>query len=101
MNLFQRPQFLLDVARTELYLLEYAGAEVADRWHEALWETIRFLETHPLAGRARFDLTFTGIRSWKINGFDRWIVFYEVRDGDLILFRVVPGSLNLQDLKFS
>jgi plasmid stabilization system protein ParE len=98
MNPCRRPKFLQDIAREELYLLEHAGAEIAERWHEALWETICFLDTNPLAGRARKDLAFSGIRFWRILRFERWMVFYGVRDGDLILYRVVSGSMNLYAL---
>jgi hypothetical protein len=42
-----QPAFYLDIAEEQLWLLEHAGANVADRWHEALWETIGFLEQNP------------------------------------------------------
>jgi hypothetical protein len=41
-----RPSFYLDVAKEELWLLENAGSETADRWHEYfgkqsnLWKVI-------------------------------------------------------------
>jgi len=99
MNLTYRPEFLEDVAREEFYLLEHAGAEIADAWHEALWETLGFLNVTPLAGRARMDLKFPGIRSWRVTHFERWIIFYGVRGDDLIFYRVVSGTMNLQALK--
>lgn len=98
MNLFFRPQFLADIAREELYLLAHAGAEIAEAWHEALWETIRFLNPTPLAGRARMDLKHSGIRSWRVAKFERWLVFYGVRGEDLIFYRVASGTMNLYAL---
>jgi plasmid stabilization system protein ParE len=59
-----RPAFYLDIAAEELWLLERAGADVADRWHESLWKTIDFLAEHPFIGRERRDLKQAGIRSW-------------------------------------
>lgn len=100
MNRFVRPQFLDDLTREELYLLEHAGVEIADRWHEALWDTIEFLDAQPLTGRARPDLKFPGVRSWRVNGFERWLIFYGVRDNDLVLYRVVSGTMNLYALRF-
>ena len=48
-----RPAFYHDMEREELWLLEHAGSEIADRWHEKLWHTLAFLQKHPLIGRAR------------------------------------------------
>ena len=101
MKLLVRPKFYEDTSREELYLLEHAGEVTAERWHESLWVTIKFLALHPVAGRERRDLKLGGIRSWRVNDFERWLVFYGVRGGDLILFRVVSGSMNLYALKLA
>jgi plasmid stabilization system protein ParE len=93
-----RPAFYLDIAGEELWLLERAGAEVADHWHESLWQTLDFLAAHPHIGRERRDLKHHGIRSWRIKGFERWLILYEIRDDAIVFYRVVPGSMNLSDL---
>jgi hypothetical protein len=36
MNFRVRPAFYRDIAHQELWLLEHAGSEIANRWHEAL-----------------------------------------------------------------
>ena len=72
-----------------------AGADIADCWHEAVVGTLAFLGEHPLFGRERRDLDFPGIRSWGVKEFRRWVTFYGVRGDDLILFRVVSGTMNL------
>ena len=100
MKLIVRPAFYHDLAREEFWLLEHAGAEISDRWHEALWKTLEFLKTNPMIGRARMDLKHKGIRSWRIKEFDRWIVFYGVRDDSIIIYRVVLGTMNLLVLRF-
>lgn len=101
MNFHYRPKFLEDIAREELWLLEHAGAEIAESWHAALWDTLEFLNETPLAGRARTDLKHPGIRSWRVTKFERWIIFYGVRDKDIILYSVVSGTMNLYALEFS
>src|SRR5438034_6436946 len=95
-----RPVFYLDIAEAELWLLEHAGAEIADRWHESLWKTIEFLQQHPLLGRERRELRHRGIRSWRVKGYPRWLIFYGVRDDVLVLYRVVSGTMNLLKLRF-
>jgi hypothetical protein len=95
-----RPAFYQDMAREELWLLEHAGAVVADRWHEALWETMGFLDQHPFIGRERCDLKHKDVRSWRINGFERWLILYAVRDDTLVFHRVISGTMNLPNLRF-
>lgn len=95
-----RPAFYLDIAQEELWLLEHAGPEIADRWHESLWKTIEFLDQHPFIGRERRDLKHRGIRSWRLKEFERWLIFYSVRDDVLVLYRVVSGTMNLAELRF-
>ena len=55
-----------------------AGADIADRWHEAVVGTLAFLGEHPLFGRERRDLNFPGIRSWGVKEFRRWVIFFGV-----------------------
>jgi len=100
MRILVRPAFYQDITREELWLLEHAGAEIADDWHEKLWTAIQFLEANPEIGRLRFDLDANGIRSWRVKGFERWLVFYGRREDVLILFRVVSGTMNLPLLRF-
>ncbi|HEY3852971.1 MAG TPA: type II toxin-antitoxin system RelE/ParE family toxin [Verrucomicrobiae bacterium] len=94
-----RPAFYRDMAEQELWLLENAGPEVADRWHEALWKAIDFLEQQPFIGRERHDLKHPRVRSWRIKHFERWLIFYGVRDDALIFYRVVSGTTNLFQLR--
>jgi plasmid stabilization system protein ParE len=96
-----RPAFYHDMVREELWLLEHAGTEIADRWHEKLWRTLAFLQINPLVGRVRKDLKFTGVRSWRVAEFDRWIIFYGVRDETLVIYRVVSGTMNLPALQMN
>jgi plasmid stabilization system protein ParE len=93
-----RPAFYLDIAHEELWLLEHAGAEVADRWHEARWNTFDFLENYPFLGRERHDLKYRGTRSWRIKDFERWLIFYSAHDDTIVFYRVVPGTMNLFSL---
>src|SRR5580765_5660453 len=99
MKLIVRPAFYHDIAHEELWLLEHAGPEIADRWHESLWKTLEFLGTNPLIGRVRMDLKYQGIRSWRMLEFDRWIIFYGIREDGIIIYRVVSGTMSLLALR--
>ena len=96
----KRPQFLLDLSEELTWLKEKTGAEVAERWYEALIATIEFIETNPLVGRERKDLSPAGIRSWRVRGFPRWLIFYAVTlKKEVVFYRVRSGTMNLVVMK--
>jgi plasmid stabilization system protein ParE len=96
----KRPRFLLDLAEELLWLKDKAGAEVAERWYDALLVTIQFIEKNPFVGRERKDLSPAGIRSWRVRGFPRWLIFYAVTPKkDIVFYRVRSGTMNLVVMK--
>jgi len=100
MKLVTRPQFYLDVAAEVEYLATKAGAATARRWSESVRETVRELRRQPELGRLRGDLQPPGIRSWRVQRFPRWLIFYAVQPGALVLLRVRYGSMDLPALEF-
>ncbi len=100
MSARKRPRFLADSAEELILLNEKAAEEVAERWYEALLATIEFIEENPYIGRERKDLSPAGIRSWRVDGFSRWLVFYAVTPGkDVVFYRIRSGTLNLVVMK--
>lgn len=100
MNAAKRPRFLLDLAEELYWLKDKAGADVAERWYAALLVTIQFIEKNPLVGRERKDLTPAGIRSWRVRGFPRWLIFYAVTGKkEIVFYRVRSGTMNLVVMK--
>jgi plasmid stabilization system protein ParE len=99
-NAAKRPRFLLDLAEELYWLKDKAGADVAERWYAALLVTIQFIEKNPLVGRERKDLTPTGIRSWRVRGFPRWLIFYAIiGKKEIVFYRVRSGTMNLVVMK--
>ncbi len=96
-----RPQFYFDLADEVSYLAEKAGPEIAGRWADAVWQTIEELEAFPEKGRERADLPLPGVRSWRVNHFSRWLIFYGVRENTLVLYRVRHGAMNLLAIDFN
>jgi plasmid stabilization system protein ParE len=96
MSAVKRPLFLLDLAEELTWLKDKAGGEVAERWYDALLVTVQFLEKNPLAGRERTDLSPTGVRSWRVRGFPRWLSFYAFTNKDEVVFyRIRSGTMDL------
>ena len=100
MELITRPRFYLDVLEEVEYLARKADPETAERWHTALDQTIRQLVRHPQIGKPRTDLQPAGIRSWRVNRFRRWLIFYALRGNALVLLRVRYGMIDLPALEF-
>ena len=95
-----RPRFLLDLAEELSWLNEKAGAETAERWYDALEATIEFVQQHPFIGRERRDLKPSGIRTWRIKGFARWLIFYGVsKENRVVFYRIRSATMNLVVLK--
>jgi plasmid stabilization system protein ParE len=95
-NARKRPRFLLDLAEELTWLNDKAGSEVAERWYDALLATLQLIEKNPYVGRERKDLSPAGIRSWRVDGFPRWLVFYGVtQDKEIVFYRVRAGAMNL------
>jgi plasmid stabilization system protein ParE len=75
-----------------------ASHAVATHFEENTCELVRLLLKNPELGRPRKDLRPAGIRSFRVRGFDRYLLFYQVRGEDLILLRLRYGGMNLQAL---
>jgi plasmid stabilization system protein ParE len=99
MNVLVRPQFYSDVEAEVYWLLANADAVVAQRWHTAVWETIELLKTQPLIGRERKDLRQSGIRSWRVDHFPRWLIFYEAQGETIVIYRIRSGFMDLTQIR--
>jgi plasmid stabilization system protein ParE len=75
-----------------------ASRDVATRFEQNTCDLVQLLSKNPELGRPRKDLKPAGIRSFRIHGFDRYLLFYQVRGEDLILLRLRYGGMNLQAL---
>jgi plasmid stabilization system protein ParE len=96
-----RPRFWRDLEEEAAYLTQQAGEEIAQRWAAAVWESVEELKAMPLLGRARLDLPFAGIRSWRVKRYPNWALFYAAREDGIVLYRVRHGAMNLPRLDFA
>jgi len=63
---------------------------------EAAYDTFEFLARNPAAGRPRPEFGFKGLRSWRVQGFRRYLIFYREIDGTVQIWRVLHGFQDLQ-----
>ena len=76
---------------------EYIGREnpaAAVRFLTTAEETFKQLLSTPGLGRVReyLDPRLTGLRSWRIRGFENWLTFYRPTDGGIEVVRVLHGA---------
>ena len=95
MRVVKRPIFLLDVADCADYLFPEGGEGVARRRKKSLDQTVALLSKFPELGRVRHDLPFSGIRTFFLKEFPRYLIFYRLEGGTLDLLRVRHGMMHL------
>jgi len=98
MNLVFGSVFEQDFAELVTHFAREASPELGARFEENTCALIELLLQQPELGRQRKDLKPEGIRSFRVKGFDRYLLFYQLRGEDLVLLRIRHGGMNLQAL---
>ncbi len=98
-NVLVLPEADRDLYEQAAYYHEQGTPETADRWIDQARVTFRFLAQDPGVGTAwpvpRGRHRLAGVRTWPVDGFKTFIVFYRpVADGIEIL-RVLRGNRDL------
>jgi toxin ParE1/3/4 len=62
---------------------------------EAAYDTFEVLARNPGIGRRRADLGFPEIRSWRLDRFRRYLVFYRELPDRIQIWRVLHGARDL------
>ena len=86
------PCDFLDIVRR----LRRHNPPAALRFAEAFKSTVNLLSGMPHLGRLRPDLGTPETRSWRVQGFRNYLLFYEVLPDRVRLLRVLHGSRDLQ-----
>ncbi len=94
-----RPKAQADMDDTAEYLSQ-ENPESARRFLAAIEETIQQLLTIPGLGRVRKYLNpkLKDLRSWRIRGFEKWLVFYRPTDDRIEIVRILHGARDLTPL---
>ena len=62
---------------------------------EAAYDSFEFVARNPGIGRKRADLGFPHVRSWRIEGFRRDLIFYRELPDRVQIWRVLHGARDL------
>ena len=71
------------------------NAAAARAFLEAAYNAFEFLARNPGVGRKRADLGFPEVRSWRVDGFRRYLIFYRELPDRIQIWRVLHGARDL------
>jgi plasmid stabilization system protein ParE len=98
MSLSKSGDFISDVERQFEWYVTTASWEVGELYLDAVEATCHLLNAHPLLGPP-LRATHPRLQTWRFmvmfRPFQRHLLFYEVRDTDVILRRAMHGHRNL------
>src|SRR4051794_32345968 len=90
----QRAAARRDLVEHFVYLAEEAGIETAERFLANTEASFRLLATQPTMGAPlplrRQELA--GLRKWRVDGFNNFLIFYLPRPNGISVVRVLHGS---------
>jgi toxin ParE1/3/4 len=77
-----------------VYLAEHAGIETAERFLSSVEDSFTDLARNPGIGTALSlqDPRLTGLRKWRVNGFEKFLIFYLPRPGGVSIVRVLHAA---------
>ena len=84
----------LDLTTAAAYI-HRANPDAARAFVHAAYDNFEFLARNPGLGRARADLGFPEVRSWRIRGFRRYLIFYRELPDRIQIWRVLHGARDL------
>jgi toxin ParE1/3/4 len=92
---------LAEVDLMEAYI--YIGADspaAAERLVDAVGNTVAFLLENPGAGRVRefSSASLRRVRSWSVEGFQNYLLFYRVAGENLEVIRILHGARDIPSL---
>jgi len=92
---YEEGEFVFCDLQTAARHIRRDNPQAARAFLEAAYDTFEFLARNPALGRTHGDLGFPEIRSWRIAGFRRYLIFYRELPDRIQVWRVLHGARNL------
>lgn len=92
---WEESEFVFCDLQTAARCIRRDNPRAAHAFFEAAYDTFEFLCSNPGLGRTRGDLGFPEVRSWRIHGFRRYLIFYRELPGRIQIWRVLHGARDL------
>ena len=65
------------------------------RFENRMAEALELIAGQPEIGRRRKDLQQPAIRSFRVTGFDSYLIFYQLRKDEVFFVRLLHGAMDL------
>jgi toxin ParE1/3/4 len=91
---YRRSRSKRDLVEQYVYLGEHGGVETAERFLSNAFESFSDLSKHPQMGSALTlrDPKLAGLRKWRVNGFEKFLIFYLPRAEGVSIVRVLHAA---------
>lgn len=96
-RIVRKPQAQADLIDYFVYIAE-DNLEAGERFLAAAEQAMQRLVEMPGMGRLRDDIDdskLMGLRSWRIHGFENYLIFYRPVDAGIEVIRVIHGARDL------
>jgi toxin ParE1/3/4 len=87
--------FEADFAGLIAYFASEVSPELSVRFENRMIQAVELIAGTPEIGRRRKELQPGDLRSFRVEGFDRYLIFYQVRADDVLFIRVLHGAMDL------
>ena len=87
--------FEADFAEIITHLASEVSPELSIRFENRIAGAFETIVRHPEIGRQRKDLSPVGSRSFRVAGFDSYLIFYQARAEEIFFIRVLHGAMDL------
>ena len=97
----KRPQAIRDLSDIAVYLAEESGNDdLAFNFLAAAEASFEQLAAMPAMGVAReyFDPVLAGVRTWRIAGFENYLIFYRPSESGIEIIRVLHAKRDIDFL---
>jgi toxin ParE1/3/4 len=93
-TVYRRAAARADLIAHYVYLASQAGETVADRFLTNAETSFNDLAERPMIGSPleRSNPALLGMRKWRVNGFDNYLIFYLPRADGVSIVRVLHGA---------
>jgi len=95
---YEESEFIFCDLQTAARYIRRDNPRAARAFLEAAYDTFEFISYNPDFGRTRGDLGYPEIRSWRIAGFRRYLVFYRELPERIQIWRVLHGARDLDHM---
>ena len=91
---YKRAKARRDLVEEYVYLAENAGIETAERFLSNAEKSFNDLALRPEMGAvvSLGEPRLTGLRKWRVDGFEKVLIFYLPREGGVAIVRVLHGA---------